>query len=284
MRPYIEELSRIAPTYISCHPNAGLPNEFGSFDQTPDEMAGLLQDFLSNRWVNILGGCCGTTPDYIAAIAKVAANTTPRQVPTVEPLMRLSGQEPLTLRDDSNFLMIGERTNVTGSRRFARLIRNDQYEEAVEVARQQVIGGAAVIDINMDDALLDGEAAMTRYLNLIAAEPDIAKVPVMIDSSKWSIIEAGLRCTQGKAIVNSISLKDGEEEFLRRAQLIRQYGAATVVMAFDEEGQAVNAEEKIRICKRAYDLLTSEAGFPPDDIIFDNNILTVANGIEDHDN
>ncbi len=284
MRPYIEELSRIAPTYISCHPNAGLPNEFGSFDQTPDEMAELLQDFLSNRWVNILGGCCGTTPDYIAAIAKVAANTTPRQVPTVEPLLRLSGQEPLTLRDDSNFLMIGERTNVTGSRRFARLIRNDQYEEAVEVARQQVIGGAAVIDINMDDALLDGEAAMTRYLNLIAAEPDIAKVPVMIDSSKWSIIEAGLRCTQGKAIVNSISLKDGEEEFLRRAQLIRQYGAAAVVMAFDEEGQAVKAEEKVRICKRAYDLLTSEAGFPPDDIIFDPNILTVATGIEEHDN
>ncbi len=284
MRPYIEELSRIAPTYISCHPNAGLPNEFGSFDQTPDEMAGLLQDFLSNQWVNILGGCCGTTPDYIAAIAQVAANTTPRQVPTVEPFMRLSGQEPLTLRDDSNFLMIGERTNVTGSRRFARLIRNDQYEEAVEVARQQVIGGAAVIDINMDDALLDGEAAMTRYLNLIAAEPDIAKVPVMLDSSKWSIIEAGLRCVQGKAIVNSISLKDGEEEFLRRAQLIREYGAATVVMAFDEEGQAVKAEDKVRICKRAYNLLTGDVGFPPTDIIFDPNILTVATGIEEHDN
>lgn len=284
MRPYVEELSRIAPVHISCHPNAGLPNEFGGFDQTPDEMAGHLQDFLSNQWVNVLGGCCGTTPDYIAAIAKAAENMPPRQISSTEPLMRLSGQEPLTLRDDSNFLMIGERTNVTGSRRFARLIREGDYEEAVEVAREQVIGGAAVIDINMDDALLDGEAAMSRYLNLIAAEPDIARVPVMIDSSKWSVIEAGLRCVQGKAIVNSISLKDGEEEFLKRARLIRQYGAATVVMAFDEAGQAVETDEKVRICKRAYDLLTNEVGFPPNDIIFDPNILTVATGISEHDN
>ncbi|MEL0096629.1 MAG: methionine synthase [Planctomycetaceae bacterium] len=284
MRPYVEELSRIAPVHISCHPNAGLPNEFGGFDQTPVEMAGHLQDFLSNQWVNILGGCCGTTPEYIAAIAKAAENMPPRELASVEPFMRLSGQEPLTLRDDSNFLMIGERTNVTGSRRFARLIRNDQYEEAVEVARQQVLGGAAVIDINMDDALLDGEAAMARYLNLIAAEPDIARVPVMIDSSKWSVIESGLRCVQGKAIVNSISLKDGEDEFLRRARLIRQYGAATVVMAFDEQGQAVETDEKVRICKRAYDLLTKEIGFPPNDIIFDPNILTVATGITEHDN
>lgn len=284
MRPYVEELSQIAPVHISCHPNAGLPNEFGGFDQTPDEMATHLQDFLSNQWVNILGGCCGTTPDYIAAIAQAADNMPPRMVSRVDPLMRLSGQEALTLRDDSNFLMIGERTNVTGSRRFARLIRNDEYEEAVEVARQQVLGGAAVIDINMDDALLDGEAAMTRYLNLIAAEPDIAKVPIMLDSSKWSVIEAGLRCVQGKAIVNSISLKDGEEEFLRRARLIRQYGAATVVMAFDEEGQAVETDEKVRICKRAFELLTRNVGFPPDDIIFDPNILTVATGISEHDN
>lgn len=284
MRPYVEELSRIAPVHISCHPNAGLPNEFGGFDQTPGEMAGHLQDFLSNQWVNILGGCCGTTPDYIAAIAEAAANMPPRQVSPVEPLMRLSGQEPLTLRDDSNFLMIGERTNVTGSRRFARLIRDDKYEEAVEVARQQVLGGAAVIDINMDDALLDGEAAMSRYLNLIAAEPDIARVPVMIDSSKWSVIEAGLRCVQGKAIVNSISLKDGEKEFLERARLVRQYGAAAVVMAFDEKGQAVETSDKVRICKRAYDLLTDNIGFPPDDIIFDPNILTVATGIPEHDN
>ena len=284
MRPYVEELSRIAPIHISCHPNAGLPNEFGGFDQTPNEMAGHLQDFLANQWVNVLGGCCGTTPDYIAAIAKAAKNMPPRELASVEPLMRLSGQEALTLRDDSNFLMIGERTNVTGSRRFARLIRNDDYEEAVEVARQQVLGGAAVIDINMDDALLDGEAAMARYLNLIAAEPDIARVPVMIDSSKWSVIESGLRCVQGKAIVNSISLKDGEDEFLRRARLIRQYGAATVVMAFDEQGQAVETDEKVRICKRAFDLLTNEVGFPPDDIIFDPNILTVATGITEHDN
>ncbi len=284
MRPYVEELSGIAPIHTSCHPNAGLPNEFGGFDQTPAEMANLLQDFLSNQWVNILGGCCGTTPDYIAAISEAAANMPPRTISSVEPLMRLSGQEPLTLRDDSNFLMIGERTNVTGSRRFARLIRNDEYEEAVEVARQQVLGGAAVIDINMDDALLDGEAAMTRYLNLIAAEPDIAKVPIMLDSSKWSVIEAGLRCVQGKAIVNSISLKDGEDEFLRRAQLIRQYGAATVVMAFDEEGQAAETEDKVRICKRAFDLLTEQVGFPPEDIIFDPNILTVATGISEHDN
>jgi len=284
MRPYVEELSRIAPVYTSCFPNAGLPNEFGGFDQTPNEMAGHLQDFLSNQWVNILGGCCGTTPDYIAAIAKAAENMAPRELASVEPLMRLSGQEPLTLRDNSNFLMIGERTNVTGSRRFARLIRNDEYEEAVEVARQQVLGGAAVIDINMDDALLDGEAAMARYLNLIAAEPDIARVPVMIDSSKWSVIESGLRCVQGKSIVNSISLKDGEDEFLRRARLIRQYGAATVVMAFDEQGQAVETDEKVRICKRAFDLLTKEIGFPPYDIIFDPNILTVATGITEHDN
>ncbi len=284
MRPYVEELSRIAPVHISCHPNAGLPNEFGGFDQSPDEMANHLQDFLTNRWVNILGGCCGTTPDYIAAIAQAAENMPPRQVTPVEPLMRLSGQESLTLRDDSNFLMIGERTNVTGSRRFARLIRDEQYEEAVEVARQQVLGGAAVIDINMDDALLDGEAAMARYLHLIAAEPDIAKVPVMIDSSKWSVIEAGLQCVQGKAIVNSISLKDGEETFLQRARLIRQYGAATVVMAFDEQGQAVETDDKVRICKRAFDLLTKEVGFPPEDIIFDPNILTVATGIAEHDN
>jgi 5-methyltetrahydrofolate--homocysteine methyltransferase len=284
MRPYIEELSRLAPVHISCHPNAGLPNEFGGFDQTPNEMSQQIGAFLENRWVNIIGGCCGTTPEYIAAIAHAAENAAPREVPAVPPLTRLSGQEALTLRSDSNFLMIGERTNVTGSRKFARLIRDDLYEEAVDVARQQVLGGAAVIDINMDDALLDGEAAMTRYLNLIAAEPDIAKVPVMIDSSKWTVIEAGLRCQQGKAIVNSISLKDGEEEFLRRARLIRQYGAATVVMAFDEDGQATETSEKVRICKRAYDLLTEQVGFPAADIIFDPNILTVATGIAEHDN
>jgi len=284
MRPYIEELSRIAPVPVSCHPNAGLPNEFGGFDQTPSEMSSQISPFLENRWVNIIGGCCGTTPDYIRTIAAAAQNAAPREIPDVPARTRLSGQEALTLRPDSNFLMIGERTNVTGSRKFARLIREDLFEEAVEVARQQVLGGAAVIDINMDDALLDGEAAMTRFLNLIAAEPDIAKVPVMIDSSKWSVIEAGLRCQQGKAIVNSISLKDGEQEFLTRARLIRQYGAATVVMAFDEQGQATEIDDKVRICKRAFDLLTQKVDFPAEDIIFDPNILTVATGISEHDN
>ena len=208
----------------------------------------------------------------------------PRRIPAVERLTRLSGQEPLTFRPDSNFVMVGERTNVTGSRRFARLIRDEEFEAAVEVAREQVVAGASIIDVNMDDALLDGEAMMTRFLNLIAAEPDINRVPVMIDSSRWSVLEAGLKCTQGKSIVNSISLKDGEEEFLRRARLIRRYGAAVVVMAFDESGQAVEVADKLRICHRAYDLLTQRVGFPPEDIVFDPNVLTVATGIKEHDN
>ncbi len=284
MRPYVEELSRIAPVYISCHPNAGLPNEFGGFDETPEQMAATLAEFVENRWVNILGGCCGTTPEYIRAFRSIVEGAEPRRIPSVPRETRLSGQDVLVIRPESNFLMIGERTNVTGSRKFARLIRESAYEEAVEVARQQVEGGAAIIDINMDDALLDGEAAMTRFLNLIAAEPDIARVPVMIDSSKWSVLEAGLKCSQGKPIVNSISLKDGEEEFLRRARLIRRYGAAVVVMAFDEQGQATETEEKVRICRRAYELLTQQVGFPPEDIVFDPNILTVATGIAEHDN
>ncbi len=284
MRPYVEELSRIAPVYISCHPNAGLPNEFGGFDETPEQMASVLREFVENRWVNIVGGCCGTTPEYIEAFQEIVEGAQPRRIPEVPRYTRLAGQEALVIRPESNFLMIGERTNVTGSRRFARLIRESRYEEAIEVARQQVEGGAAIIDINMDDALLDGEAAMTRFLNLIAAEPDIARVPVMIDSSKWSVLEAGLKCCQGKAIVNSISLKDGEEEFLRRAKLIRRYGAAVVVMAFDEEGQATETEDKVRICRRAYRLLTEKVGFPPEDIVFDPNILTVATGIPEHDN
>jgi len=284
MRPYVEELSLIAPVYISCHPNAGLPNEFGGYDQTPEQMTEALGEFVANGWLNIVGGCCGTTPDHIRAFAKMVRDKPPRRPPTVESLTRLSGQETLTIRPDANFLMIGERTNVTGSRKFARLIREEAYDEAVDVARQQVEDGATVIDVNMDADLLDGEAAMTRFLNLIAAEPDISKVPVMVDSSKWSVLEAGLKCLQGKGIVNSISLKDGEDEFLRRARLVRRYGSTAVVMAFDERGQATETGDKVRICKRAYRLLTEQAGFAPEDIIFDPNILAVATGIEEHDN
>lgn len=284
MRPYLEELSRIAPVYISCHPNAGLPNEFGEFDQTPDQMADSMQEFVDNGWVNVIGGCCGTTPEYIRRFAETTRGRTPRSLPHPDPYTRLSGQEALTLRPDSNFTMIGERTNVTGSRRFARLIQEEKYEEALEIARLQVVGGASIIDINMDDALLDGPAVMTRLLNLIAAEPDIARVPVMIDSSRWTILESGLKCLQGKGIVNSISLKDGEALFLERARQVRRFGAAVVVMAFDEKGQATGIDDKVRICKRAFELLTGEVGFPPEDIIFDPNILTVATGIEEHDN
>ncbi len=282
MRPFVEELSNIAPVNISCHPNAGLPNEMGAYDMSPETMAELLGEFADNGWVNIVGGCCGTTPAHIRAISARLDGKKPHKRTKVQPLTRLSGTQPLALRPDANFLMIGERTNVTGSRAFAKLIRDDKFEEAVEVARQQVEGGAAVIDINMDDALLDGEAAMAKFLRLIAGESEIAKVPVMIDSSKWTVIESGLQNTQGKSIVNSISLKDGEEEFLRRARLVRQYGAAAVVMAFDEQGQAVEIEDKVRICKRAFDILVNEVGFDPQDIIFDPNILTVATGMDEH--
>ena len=284
MRPYVEELSRIAPVYITCHPNAGLPNEMGGFDQTPEIMAETLRAFVENGWLNVLGGCCGTTPAHIRAFADLVQDVTPRKRPSVEQRTRLSGQEALTIRPDSNFTMIGERTNVTGSRRFARLIAEDNYDAALDVARNQVTGGASVIDINMDADLLDGVEAMTRFLNLIAAEPDICRVPIMLDSSKWEIIEAGLKCVQGKAIVNSISMKDGEATFLKRARLVRRYGAACVVMAFDEQGQATETDEKLRICKRAFKILTEQVGFPPEDIIFDPNILTVATGIEEHDN
>ncbi len=284
MRPHIEELARISEAPISCHPNAGLPNEMGQYDLTPSRMADLIEDFASNGWLNIVGGCCGTTPDHIRAIADRVKNIKPRQDP--EPIIwtRLSGSRPLTLRPETQFTMVGERTNVTGSRAFAKLIRNDQFEEAVEVARQQVENGATIIDINMDDALLDGAAAMTRFLRLIAGDAVAGSVPVMIDSSKWEVLEAGLQNVQGKAIVNSISLKDGEAEFIRRANLVRRYGAAVVVMAFDEQGQATETSEKARICKRAYDILVHQVGFVPQDIIFDPNILTVATGIEEHDN
>jgi 5-methyltetrahydrofolate--homocysteine methyltransferase len=284
MRPHIEALAGVATTRISCHSNAGLPNEMGQFDLGPEAMARMVGEYADNGWVNILGGCCGTTPDHIAAIARRVGRLGPHKRTTVAPWLRLSGTLPMTLRPESNFLMIGERTNVTGSKKFAKLIKNEQYEDAIEVARQQVEGGANVIDVNMDEGLLDGEAVMTKFLRLIAGENDIAAVPVMIDSSKWSVLEAGLKAVQGKAIVNSISMKDGEAEFLRRARLCRQYGAAVVVMAFDEEGQAATEDDKVRICKRAYNLLTGEIGFPPQDIIFDPNILTVATGIEEHNN
>ena len=284
MRSLVEELSHEADVYISCHPNAGLPNEMGQYDLTPRQMGSVMSDFAAQGWLNIVGGCCGTTPDHIRAIAEAVEGVAPRQRAPSSALTDLSGTLPLRIRPESNFIMIGERTNVTGSRRFARLIRNEQFDDAVEVARQQVLGGASIIDINMDDALLDGEVAMSKFLNLIAGEADINRVPVMVDSSKWSVIEAGLRCLQGKGIVNSISLKDGEDEFLRKARLVRQYGAAVVVMAFDEQGQAVEVAEKVRICQRAFRLLTEQVHFPAQDIIFDPNILTVATGIEEHDN
>ena len=282
LRPHLEELSRVAPIYISCYPNAGLPNPFGGFDETPEMMATTLGEFARNGWLNIVGGCCGTTPAHIRAIAAAVANVTPRKRSRPEPLTRLSGLEPLVLRPDSNFTMIGERTNVTGSKKFARLILNGQFEQGVAVAREQVESGANIVDVNMDEGMLDGAAAMTRFLNLVATETDVAKAPLMIDSSKWSVIEAGLKCVQGKSIVNSISLKEGEEAFLHHARLVRRYGAAVVVMAFDEKGQAVEIDDKVRIAQRAYRLLTEEVGMPPEDIIFDPNILTVATGIEEH--
>ena len=282
MRPHVEELSRICPLPISCHPNAGLPNEFGAYDETPDQMAKLLSEFAEAGWVNIVGGCCGSTPDHIGAIAERLRGECPRQAPKPHHLAGFSGSDALMVRPESNFLMVGERTNITGSKKFAKLVLSGDYEQAVGVARQQVEGGANILDVNMDEGMLDGEAAMTRFLNLLAAEPDIARVPIMIDSSKWSILEAGLKCVQGKPIVNSISLKEGEEAFLRQARTLRRYGAAVVVMAFDEKGQAVEISDKVRICTRAYQLLTERVGFPPEDIIFDANILTVATGMEEH--
>jgi 5-methyltetrahydrofolate--homocysteine methyltransferase len=284
MRPYVEELSRIAPCFVSCHPNAGLPNEFGGYDETPEHMRQLLREFAENGWLNIVGGCCGTTPKHIRAIADAMEDVAPRPRPTIPGYSRLSGLEPLTLRPEGNFIIVGERTNVTGSKKFARLIRSGDYEAALEVARDQVANGANVLDVNMDEALLDGEKAMSTFLHLIAAEPEIARVPLMIDSSKWSVIESGLKCVQGKSIVNSISLKEGEAEFLRQARLVRRYGAAAIVMAFDEEGQAVTADRKAAIAKRAFRLLTEQIGFEPGDVIFDANILTVGTGIEEHSN
>jgi 5-methyltetrahydrofolate--homocysteine methyltransferase len=282
LRPYIEELSRVADTLVSIHPNAGLPNEFGQYDETPEYMAGILKDFARQGFLNIVGGCCGTRPEHIKAIAEAVEGMPPRQVPTPEPYCRLSGLEPLTIRPDSLFVNVGERTNVAGSTRFALLIKEGAYEEALKVARQQVRNGAQIIDVNMDEAMLDSLAAMTTFLNHVASDPDISRVPVMLDSSKWEVIEAGLKCLQGKGIVNSISLKDGEDEFKRRADLVRQYGAATIVMAFDEDGQADTYEKKIAICSRSYRILTEEVGFAPQDIVFDPNIFAVATGMDEH--
>ncbi len=284
MRSYTQELARIANVPVSVHPNAGLPNEFGQYDETPEHTSKILGEFAAEGLVNIVGGCCGTTPDHIRAIASEVAKYKPRKVKKPDGYLHLSGLEPLTVKPDSIFVNIGERTNVTGSRKFARLIREDNYDEALVVAMSQVEGGAQIIDVNMDEGMLDSEAAMTRFLNLIASEPEIAKLPLMIDSSKWSVIEAGLKCTQGKSVVNSISLKEGEEVFKSRAQLIKKYGAATVVMAFDENGQADSYQRRIDICKRSYDILVNEVGFSPEDIIFDPNILTVATGMEEHNN
>jgi 5-methyltetrahydrofolate--homocysteine methyltransferase len=284
MRPYLEELSEKANVFISAYPNAGLPNEFGAYDETPHETAHQVDDFIKAGLVNIVGGCCGTTPDHIKCIADKAAKHAPRQKPEVAPYMRLSGLEAVTITPEANFVNVGERTNITGSPKFSKLILAENYEEALTVARQQVEGGAQVIDINMDEGMIDSEAVMVKFLNLVASEPDIAKLPIMVDSSKWTVIEAGLKCLQGKGIVNSISLKEGEDKFREQAKKILSYGAATVVMAFDEQGQADNYERRIEICKRSYDILVNEIGFPPQDIIFDPNILTVATGLEEHNN
>src|SRR5437867_928656 len=284
MRPYMEELAQIAPVYSSCYPNAGLPNAFGGFDETPDIMSADLRDFAQQGWLNIVGGCCGTTPTHIRAIADAVRELAPRKRATPEPYTRLSGLEPLTMRPDTNFVNIGERTNITGSPAFSKLILGGDYEGALAVARQQVEGGAQIVDVNMDEAMLDSKQAMATFLKLIASEPDIARVPLMVDSSKWEVIEEGLKCVQGKPVVNSISLKEGEETFKRYARLVKRYGTAVVVMAFDEVGQADTLNRKVEICTRAYRILTQEIGLPPQDIIFDPNILTVATGIEEHNN
>ncbi|MGB0452403.1 MAG: methionine synthase [Bacteriovoracaceae bacterium] len=288
MRPYIERLSTIADVPVSCYPNAGLPNPLSDtgYDETPESTSDYMDDFVGSGFINLVGGCCGTTPDHIGAIVRKTKDLPPRSIPDKKEGTFLSGLEPLVISKETgaNFFMVGERTNVTGSPKFARLIKEENYEEALKVARQQVENGANIIDINFDEGLLDSEACMVKFLNLLASEPDISRVPIMIDSSKWSVLEAGLQCVQGKCIVNSISLKEGEEEFLRQATLLKQYGAAAVVMAFDENGQAAEKDHKVQICKRAYDLLTQKIGFDPHDIIFDPNILTVATGIEEHNN
>ena len=285
MRPYAAELSRIADCFVSCYPNAGLPNAFGEYDETPEAMAKVVASFAADGLVNVVGGCCGTTPDHIAAIARAVADTTPREVPEISPAMRLSGLEPFTIDDDSLFVNVGERTNITGSARFRKLIKEGDYPSALSVARQQVENGAQVIDVNMDEGMIDGVEAMDRFCKLIASEPDISRVPVMVDSSKWEVIEAGLKCIQGKSIVNSISMKEGQEPFIEQARLCKRYGAAIVVMAFDEEGQADTLERRQAITQRAYDILTGpQVNYPAEDIIFDPNIFAIGTGIEEHAN
>ncbi|MBE9560128.1 MAG: methionine synthase, partial [Proteobacteria bacterium] len=284
LRQYVQELSRISETCVSAHPNAGLPNEMGGYDLGPEDMAEAIEEWASSGFLNIVGGCCGTTPDHIREFARVVADIKPRVIPDIPVQCRLSGLEPFNISADSLFVNVGERNNVTGSALFKRLIKEDKYEEALSVAANQVSNGAQIIDINMDEGMLESKEAMVKFLSLIAAEPDISKVPVMIDSSKWDIIEAGLQCVQGKSIVNSISLKEGEESFIKYARLVRQYGAAVIVMAFDEDGQADTYERKVEICTRSYNVLTEVVGFPPEDIIFDPNIFAVATGIEEHNN
>ncbi|MDN5698398.1 MAG: dihydropteroate synthase, partial [Rubrobacter sp.] len=284
LRQYMEELSGLADTNVSAHPNAGLPNEFGEYDQSPEEMAAEIGEWAANGWLNIIGGCCGTTPEHIKAIAEAVSDHAPREIPEKEPLMRLSGLEPCNIGPDSMFVNVGERTNVTGSRRFKELIENGDYDTALEVANAQVENGAQVIDINMDEGMLESQEAMGDFLNLVAGEPDISKVPVMLDSSKWEIMETGLKRVQGKAIVNSISMKEGEEKFIEQAKLLKRYGSAVVVMAFDEDGQADTKERKVEICTRAYNVLTEKVGFPAEDIVFDPNVFAIATGIEEHNN
>ncbi len=284
MRPYVEELARVAPCPVSCHPNAGLPNAFGGYDHTPAFMAEQLGEFAASGFLNIVGGCCGTTPDHIRAIAAAVEKFPPRTLPTPEPTLRLSGLDPLVVRPDSNFLNIGERTNITGSPKFSKAILAGDYDTGLSIARQQVENGASIFDVNMDEGMLDSEAAMAKFLNLVAVEPDIARAPIMVDSSRWGVLERGLRALQGKGVVNSISLKEGAEAFKEKARRIRRYGAAMVVMAFDEQGQADSLERRIAICKRSYDILVNEVGVPPEDIIFDPNVLTVATGLEEHNN
>lgn len=284
MRPFIEELSSITHTFVSLYPNAGLPNEFGQYDESPEAMAKVLDEYAKNGFFNIVGGCCGTTPDHIRAFSEVASRHKPKVLKQSDNLLRLSGLEPLEFRTDLNFVNVGERTNVTGSKKFARLIKSGNYEEALSIARDQVEGGAQVLDINMDEGMIDSEAVMIKFLNLVGAEPDIARLPVMLDSSKWSVIEAGLKCLQGKGIVNSISMKEGEDAFIEHAKKVLSYGAAVIVMAFDKKGQADTFQRKIEICARAYKLLTEKVGFPPQDIILDPNVFAIATGIEEHNN
>src|SRR5689334_1170610 len=282
MRPFVEDLARIAPTYVSCHPNAGLPNEFGTHDEQPADTSTYLAEFAEHGLVNVVGGCCGTTPEHVRAICDTVKGQTPRVVPKRQGLTAFSGLEPFRIFPDTNFVVVGERTNVTGSARFRRLIEAGDFQGAVAVALDQVRGGANVLDVNMDADLLESEQAMTTFLNLIATEPEVARIPIMVDSSKWSVLEAGLKCVQGKGIVNSISLKEGEDAFLEQARRVRRYGAGVVVMAFDEQGQADTVERKVEICERAYRLLV-EDGWPAEDIVFDPNVLAVATGIEEHD-